>query len=287
MAGILQGKTVVVTGSTRGLGLGIAHACAEEGAAVVIASRSAQAVTRAVKELRDSGAQASGIPCDVGTVADVEALAAHALQTFGQFDVWVNNAGLSAPYGPTAQIPAEAFERVVQTNILGTYHGSVVALRHFLPRHSGKLINLLGRGDKKSVPLQNAYASSKMWVRTFTMALAQEYKDSGVGIYAFNPGLVLTEMLSDTQAIAGYEACMAPLRTVMRLWGNPPEVPARKLVWLASAATDGRTGLNVQQLGTLQIVSGLLRDWARRLTGRQMPPVDMRVTTVPPATSGK
>lgn len=72
----------------------------------------------------------------------------------------------------------------------------------------------------------------------------------GLGVYAFNPGLMLTEMLSDTQAIAGYEARMAPLRTVMRLWGNPPEVPARKLVWLASAATDGRTGLNVQQLGT-------------------------------------
>ena len=64
-----------------------------------------------------------------------------------------------------------------------------------------------------------------------------------MGVYAFNPGLVLTDMLSNLEAIDGYETKMNPLRFVTRLWANPPEVPAQKAVWIASAATDGKTGL--------------------------------------------
>ncbi len=281
--GILTGKTAVITGSTRGLGLAIARAYTREGAAVVISSRSAETVDRAVARLRAETRRVTGLPCDVGDMEQVQALAAHAEETFGGFDIWVNNAGVAAPYGPTAHIPPEGFLRVYRTNILGVYHGSVVAMRRFLAQGHGKLINVLGRGARRPVPMQNAYAASKAWVRSFTLALAREYRESGVGIYAFSPGLMDTDLLRRVEAIAGYEGGLRPLKTVMRLWANPPEVPARKAVWLASDATDGRTGLEVRILGPAGMARGVVRDLLRRLLRRPAPSFDLEITTIPPA----
>ena len=86
--------------------------------------------------------------------------------------------GLSAPYGPSAHIPSAIFRALIDTDVVGTYNGSVTALRHFLGKKSGRLINNLGRGDTGSVALQNAYSSSKVWVRNFTRALAKEYEEA-------------------------------------------------------------------------------------------------------------
>lgn len=282
-ASILEGKVAVITGSTRGLGLAIARAYAREGATVILASRSATAVKQAVDGLKTEGAQASGRPCDVGDLAQVEALATHAMGVFGRLDVWVNNAGISAPYGPTVHIPPDEVTHVIQTNILGVYYGSLVALRHFLSEGKGKLINVLGHGDRQPVPMQNAYAASKAWIRNFTLALAKEYKDSGVGVFTFSPGLVDTDMLRQPKVVASYQERIKPLETVMRMWANPPEVPARKALWLASSATDGRTGLEVRVLTRSRMLSGLLREGWRRLIRRPAPPIEFNITSVPPA----
>lgn len=281
--GVLAGKVAVITGGTRGLGLAIARAYAQEGASVVIASRSVEGVEQAVKTLSTEGGQVSGQPYDVGELGQVESLAAHALTTFGRLDVWVNNAGISAPYGPTIHIPPEEVTRVIQTNILGVYHGTLVALRHFLPKGQGKLINVLGRGSRGPVPMQNAYAASKAWMRSFTLALAEEYKGSGVEILAFRPGMVDTDMLRKPHVVAGYEEHLKSLETVIRMWAHAPDVPAREAVWLASAATDGRSGLEVKLLGPLAIIGGLLREGLRRLLRQPAPPIEVDITSLPPA----
>lgn len=279
--GSLNNKVAVITDGSRGLGLAIAQAYAREGAAVVIASRSIRSVDQAVHLLKQQGAQVDGMACDVSDQAQVQALADRAVRAFGQFDIWVNNVGLGAPYGPSADVPSDRFEAVLKTNIWGNYYGSIAAIHHFVPRGSGKLINLLGRGDSAPVPLQNAYASSKAWLKSFTLALAKEYKASGVGVYAFNPGLVLTDMLSNLEAIDGYETRINPLRFVTRLWANLPEVPAQKAVWIASAATDGRTGLEVRVLKPTVIAGGLLRELGRRLMRRRVLASTMTVASVP------
>lgn len=281
--GLLDGKVAVITGSSRGLGLAIAETYAKEGARVVLAARTQRAVDEAAADLRGKGYQATGTACDVGAYEQVKALADHAVQTFGKIDIWVNNAGVAGVYGPTAHIPHERIERVIRTNINGTYYGSIVALAHFLPQKSGKLINLLGRGDDKPVKFQNAYAPSKYWVKSFTRGLALEYQDSGVGIYAFNPGLVDTDMLRHVEALTGYEAKLKPLSTVIRLWGNPPEIPAQRALWLASSATDGKTGLVTSVLGRRQIIGGLLRDLGRRIQRQAGPDTTLDVTSVTPA----
>lgn len=142
----LVGKVAVITGSTRGLGLGIAQQFVNEGASIVISSRSGQSVDSVVKQINDVGGKAVGMAADVSDLAQVEALAAFAIKSFGKIDIWVNNAGMAGPYGATLDWSPDIFRQLVETNILGTYYGSRVALKHFLPQHSGKLINILGAG---------------------------------------------------------------------------------------------------------------------------------------------
>lgn len=279
---VLENKVAVITGGTRGLGLAIAKAYAQAGASVVIASRSQPSIERALGILHGQGAQASGITCDVGERDQVKALAEHANSTFGHFDIWVNNAGIAPPYGPTVHINPEDFIRVIKTNILGVYFGSIYAMRHFLPNSGGKLINILGRGDRKPVAMQNGYTASKAWVRSFTLALAEEYKDSGVGVFAYNPGLMETDLMEKIEAVEGYEQRLKPLGTVMRMWANPPEVPAKKAVWLASSETNGRTGLVINELNLRKLISGLLQEGFRRLTGQQAPESRFEIESVPP-----
>jgi glucose 1-dehydrogenase len=285
MKGILQDKVTIITGGTRGLGYAMAEIYASEGAKVVIASRTQHAVDDAVKKLGGNGAQVAGLACDVSDIHQVEALAEFAIRTFGRIDVWVNNAGLTAPYGPTAHIPSDDFHEVINTNITGTYNGSVVAMRHLAPQKSGKLINLLGRGEKGSITNQNAYSSSKVWVRNFTKTLANEYKHSGVDVFGFNPGLVKTEMLSDVHAINGFEDKMNPLRFIVLLWGNETDVPAKKALWLASPATDGKNGLLVTVLTIWFMISRLITVPFGLLFKKPNELMELNITSVEPIIS--
>jgi glucose 1-dehydrogenase len=277
---VLSGKTVVITGGTRGFGLAAALACAREGATVVVASRSEDSVEQAVETIRQAGGTASGLRCDVGDMAQVEALARHAIDTCGGFEVWVNNAGISPTYGPTIHIPPDEFIATTHTNVIGTYNGTRAAMQHFLPRGTGKLINISGRGARGPVPFQNAYASSKAWIKSFTLALADEYKESGVEVMLFSPGMMLTDMMTDVDVVEGYAARLDSFETVLRMWAYPPEVPAEKVVWLASDATDGKTGLSENVLGPFTMLRGALREGLRRLFGRPAQDLGVEVHTV-------
>ena len=280
--GKLEDRVVVITGSTRGFGLASAEACGREGARVIVSSRAQEAVEAAVAKLRSQNVSADGTTCDVSQLDQVEALAEFATRQFGRFDVWVNNAGWAAPYGPAMHISPGTFLQTVNTNVVGTYHGSLVALRVFLPEARGKLINVLGRGsDGRAAPMQTAYAASKAWVRSFTANLAADYKDSGVGIYGINPGMMTTEFLTDLQAVSGYEKRLRAMPTVMRMWAKPPEVPAEKMVWLASSETDGKTGLLVSEMGPAMMAGGALREGMRRLLRRPAEETPMSVQTLP------
>jgi glucose 1-dehydrogenase len=279
---VLEGKVAVITGGSRGFGLAIARAYVQAGAAVVIASRSAQSVTEAVEALKQSGGTACGQACDAGSLEQMQNLGKGASESFGHFDIWINNAAISAPYGPTMHIPSEAFIQTLQTDIFGVYYGSRVAMHHFLKRGEGKLINILGRGDRQPVPMQNAYAASKAWVNNFTIALAKEYRESGVGVYAYNPGLMKTDLMKKIQAIQGYTARLEPLKTVMQMWAKSPEKPAQKAVWLASSATDQRTGLIVRELSPGAMLSGLLLEAWRVISRQPAQPWELDITTIPP-----
>jgi glucose 1-dehydrogenase len=280
--GVLDGKVAVVTGSTRGLGLAIAQAFAGAGAAVVVSSRSPAAVDAAVQLIRTAGGQAEGMSLDVADLEQVKTLASFSTERFGRLDIWVNNAGTAGPYGPTLGNSPQVFTRVVETNVLGVYHGSRTAMAHFLRQGSGKLINILGRGYQGPVPFQNAYASSKAWVRSFTKSLAEETKGSAVGVYAFNPGMVLTDLLTDVEVITGSEPLLKNFQTIVRMWAKPPDIPAQKAVWIASSATDGKTGLLISTFSPLTALQGAVQEGLRVLSRRPANGPEVKLRTIEP-----
>jgi glucose 1-dehydrogenase len=281
---ILAGKVAVVTGASRGLGQAIAVLFSREGAKVVLAARSQEEIEQNAADLRSEGFEATAFPCDVSDPAQVEDLARFAIQTYGGFDIWVNNAGIAGPYGATLDLSADQFLGVQRTNIFGVYHGSTIAMRHFLPKHTGKLINILGAGARGPVANQNAYASTKAWIRVFTLALAKEYKDSGVGVHALQPGLMETDLLTELVTFEPYEKRLRGFMPfLIRAGGRKPEVPARKALWLVSSATDGRTGLEVRLGSSFSILFGFLREGLRRVLRRPTRDVGMKIKIIPSA----
>ena len=274
----LAGRVAVVTGGTRGLGLAIARAYGRAGArAVVVASRSQPAVDAAVATLRAEGMEASGLAVDVSVRGEVDALRDLAVERYGTVDVWVNNAGVSGPYGPVQLVPGADFLTVTDTIVRGCYHGSVAALDVFVPQGSGHLVNLLGRGDKQPVPLQAAYASAKAWVRAFTLALAAEHRGSGVRVHAFNPGLVLTEMLGSVTAVRGFEGKLGGLPVVSGMWGRSADEAALPAVDLVCGDR-----VELRALGFGRIVTGSASYGLARVFGRAPDLPGMHVTVVEP-----
>lgn len=279
----LEGKVAVITGASRGLGKSIALLFAREGARVVLSARSQKEIEQNASELRSEGLETAAFVCDVSDPKQIEALAHFVIEKYGELDIWVNNAGVSGPYGATLDLSPEDFLGVLHTNVFGTYYGSIAALRAFLPHKKGKLINIVGAGDRKPTPHQNAYGSSKAWIRNFTLALAKEYKHSGVGVYILQPGLMDTTFLSQ---LVTYEPYREKLRSFMpfliRGASNAPEVPARKALWLASSATDGRTGLYVRVGSMLSFLVGFMGEGMRRLFHRA-DPLELDLTIIPSA----
>src|SRR6476620_3432314 len=258
---ILRGRVAVVTGSSRGLGFAMARVLGLHGATVVLAARSGDDVAAAVRRLLDETIAASGRRCDTAELADVEALRAESVAR-GTLDSWVNHAGTSGVYGPTASTPADDFTRVVRTNILGTFHGSRVALPVFLGQGHGDLVNLYGQGDRGPVALQNAYASSKRWVRQFTESLRLETKGTGVRVHGMNPGLVVTDLLGHVTSQPGYEQRLGGLQVVVGLWGQTPDDAARPLLKLVTSdAAEFRylTKTRLVTRGMRNILAGRLR----------------------------
>jgi len=281
---ILEGKVAVITGASRGLGKALAEAYAAEGAKVILSGRSKDDLEKNVAMLKSQGFEASAFVCDVSIPQQVEALARFTIQTFGHFDIWINNAGTGGPYGPTLDIAPLDFMSVLQTNMFGTFYGSIVAMRHFLPRKSGKLINILGAGDKGPVANQNPYASSKSWIRVFTLALAKEYKETGVGVFAFQPGLMDTDLLKEVTTFSNQaERLQRIMPFLIRAIGRQPQVPACKAVWLASSATDGKSGLYVRAGSGLAVLVGFLREGLRQLLRLPVREVDIHTKIIPSA----
>jgi short-subunit dehydrogenase len=168
----LNEQTIVVTGASSGIGLTIAKRAAAAGARVMLSSRNEAALREACEQIRAQGGEADYCVADVGVRDDVRRLTETAIERFGGFDTWVNDAGIGV-YARLEEISDEDHERLFQTNYWGVVYGSTEALKHLKSR-GGALINIGSIASEMPSPLLSAYAASKHAVKGFTDSLRQE-----------------------------------------------------------------------------------------------------------------
>lgn len=190
---------VVVTGSTRGLGLGLAEAFCARGCAVMVSGRSEAGVDKALASLRNGGddRRVAGAPCDVTDPASVQALWDAAVAALGGVDVWINNAGIAHHARPFWTLTADEAAAVVRTNLTGAIHGSSVAYRG-MEADGGSIWNMEGFGSDGMMRAGlSVYGASKRALRYFTRTAAKDAAGSRVRIGTLSPGMVVTDLLLD------------------------------------------------------------------------------------------
>ena len=208
----LSGKTALVTGGSRGLGLQMAQALGEAGARVVIRSRKADDLEQATAQLQERGIDARWIAADCAQEAGVQHLVDETLQRMGDVDILVNNAG--ATWGaPAEDHPVEAWDKVMNLNVRGYFLLSQqIAKRSMIGRRSGAIINvasIAGLGGNMGGLKTLAYNTSKGAVINFTRALACEWGHHGIRVNAICPGFFPSRMTVGTLKAMGEEALAA------------------------------------------------------------------------------
>jgi NAD(P)-dependent dehydrogenase (short-subunit alcohol dehydrogenase family) len=233
----LDGHVAVVTGGSRGIGRAIAEGFGRAGARVVIASSQRAVMEQSARELSGQGFDCLGLVCDVAERGQVERLRDEALNAFGKIDIWVNNAGISGPFGYTLDVPPAEWEQVIRVNLLGTYHGCTVVLPHMIERRYGRIINLSGGGATRPQRFLTAYSASKAAIVNFSKGLARDYKDQpGLAINVLTPGIVPTDMTDfrGTRVVGPAADALKAFPRVMKMFGTTLEECAELALKLAS-----------------------------------------------------
>lgn len=192
-------KTIVITGSTRGIGYGLADSFLALDCAVAVSGRTQEAVDKAVAQLsaKHEAKRVFGHPCDVTDFGQVQALWDAAKSRFDKIDIWINNAGVGNPQMDFWELPAEEIQAVVGTNLMGAMYGTKVALRGMLEQGFGAVYNMEGLGsDGRKVEGLALYGSTKAGLRYLDECLAKETEGTSVLVGALRPGMVITDFLT-------------------------------------------------------------------------------------------
>ena len=252
----LMGKTALVTGGSRGLGLQMAHALGEAGAKVMLSSRKAPDLEQAAAELKAAGIDAQWSAADCGKEEDIRRLADETLQRFGKIDILVNNAGAS--WGaPAEDHPVAAWDKVMNLNIRGYFILSQHVAKHsMIPNKGGRIINIASiaglNGNPKGMDTI-AYSTSKGAVVNFTRTLAAEWGDHHINVNAICPGFFMTKMAEGLITLLGEEkmASAAPLNRL----GDDEDLKGVTLLF-ASDAGKHITGQWLAVDGGVSVVTG-------------------------------
>lgn len=191
-------KVVVITGSTHGIGFGLADSFLEMGCSVAISGRTPAGVEEArttLQERHDSD-RILGHACDVTEPVQLRELWARAKDGFDRVDIWINNAGIANRLVEFWELDSEETSAVVDTNLLGSMHGARVALRGMLAQGYGALYNMEGMGSTGRIQDgMTVYGTTKAAIRYFTNALIEETKDTPILVGSLSPGMVPTGLV--------------------------------------------------------------------------------------------
>ena len=238
---------VVVTGSTRGIGRGLAESFLDRSCRTMVTGRSATTVDQVVGELSDRfGSElVGGCPVDVTDIDQLRSLWAATVNRFGRVDIWINNAGASAKREALWKQSAEDISMVVATNLTGSLLASKVALEGMVAQGHGALWNMEGFGsNNEAQPGMAAYGASKRAVKYLTKALQKDIAGTGVLANALSPGIVATDLLVNDYDLTSEE--WAKAKRIFNILGDDVDTVTP---WLAERvlATD-KTGQRVAWL---------------------------------------
>lgn len=235
----LDGKVALVTGATRGIGLGIARALAEAGAHVVLSSRMPRPEVMA--DLKSAGHNISYLQADMRVESAPAQLIADVVALAGQLDILVNNAGV-AQHGATDTFPAEQYNRIMEINLHAVFRACQAALGPMLTQRNGVILNIGSiSGYISNVPQpQAAYNASKAAVHMLTKSLASDYASRGIRANAIAPGYIETDMTADGLSDPEWGPVWRSM-TPLPMVGTPVDIGAAAL-YLCSDASRYVTG---------------------------------------------
>jgi len=230
----LSGRRALVTGSSRGLGLAMARALGEAGAALVLNGRDGEALGRAAADLAAEGHAVRAVAFDVTSRDSVNEAIAHIEDEIGPIDILVNNAGMQFRSALEA-FPPEKFDQVIATNLTSVFNVSQPVARHMISRGRGKIINICSLLAELSRPSIAPYAATKAAVANLTRGMAVDWAKHGLNVNGIAPGYFSTEMNEALLKDDKFNAWIAG-RTPMGRWGDPEELGGAA-VFLASEAS--------------------------------------------------
>jgi 3-oxoacyl-[acyl-carrier protein] reductase len=240
---LLEGRTAVVTGGAQGIGFAIAERYVAEGARVVLGDLDLAATEAAVEKL-GGGDVAAAVRCDVTSAAEVEALIAAAVDTFGGLDVMVNNAGITRD-ATMRKMTEEQFDQVISVHLKGTWNGTRKAADVMRENERGAIVNISSISGKVGLIGQTNYSAAKAGIVGLTKAAAKEVAHLGVRINAIQPGLIRSAMTEAMpQRIWDSKLAEIPMARA----GEPDEV-AKVALFLASDLSSYMTGTVLEVTG--------------------------------------
>lgn len=233
----LNGKGVVITGASRGIGAATARAFAQAGAQVALLARGADEIAQLAGEI---GPNALAIPCDVTRYWEVEAAINAAHRAFGRLDVLIGNAGVIEPISPLAQADPEAWGQVIDINLKGVFHGMRAAVPLMLGAGGGTVITISSGAAYSALEGWSHYCASKAGALMLTASLHKEYAGRGIRALGLSPGTVATQMQREIKASG-----INPVAALKWEDHIPPEWPAKALMWMCGPEADGYLGADV------------------------------------------
>ena len=248
----LTGKVALVTGATRGIGKGIAQELARSGAKVAVCSRKAEACEAVRAEFEREGLEVLAQPCNVSRKEDLKAIVDATVKRWGRIDIAIANAASNPYYGPLADIPDEAFDKIFANNVKSVLWLAAMTLPDMAKRGGGSFITIGSIGGIKANTVIGAYGISKAADHHLVRNLAAEWGPKNVRVNAIAPGLIVTEfaraLWEDPKRRADREA-LTPLRRL----GEPADI-AGIAVFLASPAANFITGQVIVADGGVTVV---------------------------------
>src|SRR5580658_9630522 len=240
-----KNQVALVTGAASGLGLATSRVFAESGASVVLADWNEEAAQSAAKELANQGHKTLAVRCDVSDDAQVEAMVAQTVATFGRLDAAYNNAGVQMVLAETADSPRDDYDRVMAINLRGVWSCMKFELQQMRKQGSGAIVNCSSLGGLVGGAERGIYHAAKHGVLGFTKSAALEYAARGIRINAVCPGMIQTPM-SDQMVAAGQGEALAAMEKMVPMGrvGRPEEI-ADAVLWLCSEAASYITGQSI------------------------------------------